>query len=213
MRLEFTSDHIGQRDGFLALYSSSQLFTYSCDHTGVAISDAAGILEDREGDYLPFESCSWIINPPDSASGITLAFTRLDTEDGYDSVIIEHCNDANCAIATPLQGSPFSGQVLPSSPLTVFGGAVRVRFSSDASVQRAGFRLYYAASPLNDCTTESALTQNAGFVTDGIGKYRPDSDCSWTIKPGDSPSSLSLKFLKFKTERAFDQVHVQECVG
>mmetsp|Transcript_15712 Transcript_15712/g.24416 ORF Transcript_15712/g.24416 Transcript_15712/m.24416 type:complete len:1706 (+) Transcript_15712:222-5339(+) len=215
MKVHFSSDNVGQRDGFLALYSSGQLGTYTCDHNSGTITADSGILEDRDGDYLPFETCTWTIAPSDPSHGITLAFTRLDTEEGYDTVIIEHCNDANCAVATPLTGSPFSGQVLPSTPLTVIGGAVRVRFASDASVQRSGFKLFYAASPLTDCATSNsaALTQKAGFITDGIGKYRPNSDCTWTIKPEDTPADLKLRFLKFKTERGFDKVAVEKCVG
>jgi hypothetical protein len=217
-----------QGKGFLAimdatpggLYSSR---TFDCSHDAVVvIAESSGVISDGDGDYSAHAACRWIIAPP-AADGVSLVFTRFDTEQDYDTVEVEACADPACPDGwMPVPGSPFSG-VLHALPraVSVQASVLRVSFAADGRVQRPGFRAAFVASALVPCAAPAlfAGANDGGAATVEVrgpavligGAYRPNSECEWVMARTAAGDPLKLSFLQFETERGFDFVHVDEC--
>ena len=78
------------------------------------------------------ENCTWLIRPSNGGT-VTLNFDSFNTESGYDFVTVYDGTNAN---ATQL--GRFSGTSRPSA-VTSTGNALFVRFTSDGSVNAAGW--------------------------------------------------------------------------
>ncbi|XP_066271849.1 CUB and sushi domain-containing protein 1-like [Branchiostoma lanceolatum] len=139
--------------------------------------------------------CSWTITAP-STSRIQLDFVTFGIEYGnncqYDFV---HVLEGHLSGASFL--GVFCGTSLPPTVRTV-GNVMSVKFSSDYSETRAGFKAKY--SIVTDCVYGENLTLT-NSVTEGYitspnypGDYPNNIDCSWTIT-APSTSRIQLDFL------------------
>ncbi|KAF6263192.1 hypothetical protein COO60DRAFT_1635413 [Scenedesmus sp. NREL 46B-D3] len=120
------------------------------------LTQPAGNITDgvqQGGFYSSSSSCTWTVNLPDMPY-ITLRFSKFDTEAMYDVVTVE---DFDGVIGM------FSGKELPSS-LTTDTGLIKLRFTSDSSLDGRGFAASYLASTapqvkLPVCTGTAKLVQ------------------------------------------------------
>jgi ligand-binding sensor domain-containing protein len=83
--------------------------------------------------------CFWLIRPP-GAKQIRLTFTQFDTEEDYDFVTVYDGADTTARIL-----GIFSGQSLPPTVVST-GGALLVRFTTDAVTQNLGWVANYFSS-------------------------------------------------------------------
>ena len=109
-----------------------------------------GTVTDGSGtsSYANNSDCRYLIQPA-GATSITLTFTQLGTQSGQDFVYVYKGNST----AGQLVGT-YSGSTLPSS-ITVAGGSMLVVFTSNATVQGAGFSANY---------TSTIITLNIGTI-------------------------------------------------
>ncbi|MBX3102302.1 MAG: S8 family serine peptidase [Bacteroidetes bacterium] len=135
MLVTFSSDASLAEDGFTATWTSIPL---KCNGL-VVLQNSHGTISDGPNNYDAFADCSWRIITP-GATGIQLTFTQFQTESSYDFVKVY--NGANAS--APLLGN-YSGT--PGTPFTVSAnsGQMFIQFSSDVSVQSAGFTANYTA--------------------------------------------------------------------
>ena len=106
-------------------------------------------------------------------------------------------------------------------------GQLYVVFTSDSSVNDAGFEATYAtaatppsapstaipaavptASPRSlavACSGTTLLTSASGRLSDGAGDYAPNSACSWVIN---APGAITLTFSSIALEANYDFVKV-----
>ncbi|KAL3836256.1 hypothetical protein ACJMK2_021695 [Sinanodonta woodiana] len=146
--------------------------------------------------YDRSSNCSWLIQADHSSDRVTLTFTHMDIEEvadcGHDYVTVMDGNDESA----PLIGT-YCGNVVPL-PITSQGSALYVKFISDFSVQRTGFRAVYtksASSCGGDFTAEQGSFASPGYPN----SYPVNTECVWTVRaaPG---NFLQLSFSLFHLE-------------
>ncbi len=104
------------------------------------ISDGSG-----SSNYPDLSSCGWMIAPP-TASAISLTFTELSVEAGYDFVRVWQCN--NIACTTGKQVAELSGSYSTPQIVRVATGLMIIALSSDNYGTGDGFK----ASWVSVCT-------------------------------------------------------------
>ena len=168
----------------------------------------SGTFGDGSGavNYGANSDCSWLIQPS-GATSITLNFSVLQVEPGYDYVRV-YDGDSDAA---PLLGQ-FTGTSLPSA-VTSSGGSMYVRFTSDNTVQYDGWGASYTSTttPTAYCSGVTNLTAASGSFDDGSGSddYASNSDCAWSIQPTGA-TSITLSFTDFYVEQNYDFVYVYD---
>ncbi|KAL0207259.1 hypothetical protein P9112_011887 [Eukaryota sp. TZLM1-RC] len=157
------------------------------------ISDHSG--PEGLGTYLSNMNCGWIISPnvPQDYR-IVIEFSKLDTEEGFDFVAIYDGNSRDSPRIALLSGQGVSPPIVSSSN-TVF-----IEFSSDGSLERSGFELYYYATsnetifPNFDCFGVGNLTDGSCDCSRGFsGGYCSNIDCQDEIFDLD-PYVISFDF-------------------
>lgn len=140
--VEFTSNNTVTAPGWDASYTSTQPPPPVYCTGSTTLTAPAGTFDDGSGsssNYANNSDCSWIINPS-NANSITLSFGSFDTQSGVDLVQV-YDNSAN---PPSLLGS-FSGNTVPM-PVTLTGNNMLVTFTSDASVNAAGWGASYSST-------------------------------------------------------------------
>lgn len=152
-------------------------------------------------DYQNGLDCNWRIQPI-GAEQITVAFTSFNLASG-DTVYLHAGTNAGA----PLLGK-YHGTALPA-PIVHAGGAVFVRFTTNASTVAQGWDLTYTTEATTFCGTGNLLNAPSGTLTDGSGAstYAPNTQCAWLISPPGA-TSVTLTFNAFATEPNMDFVRV-----
>ena len=131
------------------------------------------------GKYRPLADCKWTLEGPVGTS-IILQFTEFDTERTFDTVQIlagGRTEDASVTLAT-LSGK----QNLSSQFFTSASNFMIVRFRSDASVEKAGFRASWKTEPLQCGGQLKALPQRQELVSPGYPAAYPGGlECLFVI--------------------------------
>ena len=170
-----------------------------------------GTIEDGSGplaDYQNNANCSWLIEPNDSISSISISFERFNT-DVADVLTIY---DGPTTSATVL--GTFSGSTMPTQTITSTGPQVLITFTSNSSVTAQGFLLKYTANLVNFCNANTSLTDASGSFSDGSGRfdYRNSANCKWNITPPNAVS-VTVTFSNFNTETTNDFVKILDMVS
>jgi hypothetical protein len=198
MLITFTTNASVTSTGWSANYTSS-LNTFCGNST---LTAAFGNFTDGSGtsNYKNNTNCAWLIQPP-NAQKITLSFTSFATESGYDFVRVYR----GTTTAAPLAAT-YSGSTLPTA-LTVNGNSMLVVFTSDTSINAAGWAAKYETVT---CGFDS-LTAQTDTITDGSGNsdYGNLSDCTWLIRPAGA-HTITLNFLDFATELDYDTLFLYD---
>ncbi len=116
---------------------------------GATLTANSGNFVDGSGaqNYGDNQDCSWLIKPANGGT-VTLNFDSFNTEAGYDFVTVYDGENTSAAQLGRFDGTTIPGQVVSS------GNAMLVRFTSDASVNAAGWAARYtsAQAPTPTCT-------------------------------------------------------------
>ncbi|MDB9774902.1 M6 family metalloprotease domain-containing protein [Vicingaceae bacterium] len=207
MFIQFTTDNSIVDQGWEISYNSTVIPpTQFCNGLTTLVSNN-GSFSDGSGanNYVENSNCEWLIQPANGLP-ITLNFTSFDTEQGFDQVNVYD----GSSITSTLIGS-FSGNTLPPS-VTSSGGNLLVVFSSDPSVNAAGWDANYTTSTSSaSCSGLTTLTAVTGTVSDGSGaaNYSDNLACTWLIQPSGATTVTAL-FLTLNTEINNDQVIIYD---
>jgi hypothetical protein len=119
-----------------------------CNASCALFTAASGSFSDGSpGQYEDNSDCSWIIAPPpqlDRTVQITITFTSVNTESGYDYIWVYTCTNISCVSKTLL--AQISGDQTGSYIST--SGYVLVRFTSDKGVKYDGFEAMWTSLSL-----------------------------------------------------------------
>ncbi|KAI0218535.1 Exoskeleton protein RP43 [Lamellibrachia satsuma] len=171
--------------------------TGTCSSPHVLSAVAQSSLEKEFGtvgaEYQNNENCWWKIQAP-SGKRVRLRFDSFYLESHsscrYDSVKIY---DGTSASARML--GVYCGSNLPADIVST-GNSLYVKFRSDSSVTKAGFRIRYSVA---SCDKLKVLTRSVGgFGTVG-SPYGNFESCSWKIQAS-SGQRLRLNFERFDLE-------------
>jgi hypothetical protein len=113
-----------------------------CTSCGV-LTAATGTVTDGPSNYPSNALCEWKIIPT-GARTVTITFSSFSTESGYDFVQIWECGTSQCDTGYKLD--QISGDYSSSLSYTSNTGYMFVRFTSDTSVEKAGFVSTYTSS-------------------------------------------------------------------
>lgn len=180
-------------DGQQAIF---QLYPASAYPLGCSASTtlaaAVGTIQDGSGplaNYTPGNDCRWLIDPADSVSAIQLEFSRMATESGNDIITVYDGAD----ITAPVLGV-FSGSTLPPA-ITSTGGKMLVRFTTNSSLEDAGWSASYSSTLVRYCQSLIEFHDAAGAFNDGSGPddYHNNSACRWRIQPAGA-TGITLNF-------------------
>ncbi|WP_422089875.1 CUB domain-containing protein [Tenacibaculum ovolyticum] len=178
---------------------------------GAVLTENIGLFADGSGavNYEDNKNCTWLIQPSNGGT-VTLNFDSFNTEKKYDSVTVYDGVDASAA-----QLGSFSGSTIPSD-VTSTGNAMFVKFTSDGSINKAGWSANYTSNvavivAADPCNGGATLTANSDSFEDGSGavKYEDDKNCTWLIQPADG-GTVTLNFNSFNTEEDYDFVTVYD---
>lgn len=203
MLVRFTSDVSYNNAGWDASYTSTLAPPVYCSGQST-LNSSSGNFSDGSGasNYADNANCSWLIEPT-GANSITITFSTFDTQAGMDFVKV-YDNSTNTLLST------YSGTTIPSD-ITVNSGSALVEFTSNNTVNSAGWEASYTSTqpaPVY-CSGANTLTSPVGSFDDGSGAndYNNDANCSWTINPT-NVTSITLTFSEFNTQGGQDMVMV-----
>jgi cubilin len=174
MLVRFTSDATIARGGFSASWAS---IPTSC-RGHVVLQNTQGTISDGPGNYRAFDNCSWHIATP-GATGIQLTFTQFNTEADYDFVRVYDGANATA----PLLAS-YTGNLSTPFTVTANSGQMYVQFTSDLSVQAAGFTATYLA--------QGVAASRGGTVPAVPYKLYPNPATDHMVLELDGPATLTL---------------------
>ncbi len=151
-----------------------------------------GTLQDGSGplaNYAANGDCTWLIDPADTVQSIRLEFTRFSTESANDIVTVYDGGDINA----PVLGI-FSGSSLPPALFST-GGKMLIRFTTNGTVEEAGWSASYTSQLVRYCESLTELNQASGSFNDGSGQndYHNNSACRWRIAPSGA-TGITLNF-------------------
>ncbi|GAA4383362.1 hypothetical protein GCM10023186_24440 [Hymenobacter koreensis] len=121
----------------------------------------AGTVYDHGGPnngYAPNQISTLTLRPPDATSRVSLSFTLFQTEENYDFLEIYDGTDSSTPLLARLTGGAGLGQTYTATNVL---GALTLRFTSDASAERAGFAATLSCVPV----PPSAYVGNVGIGT------------------------------------------------
>lgn len=140
-------------------------FTYTsstddfCSGTTILDSDTGTITDGSTADnYKSNSDCRWLIQP-ENATSIELNVTFLDTELGKDGIVVYDGPN------TTYPYTSYSGTNLPET-IYSSGGAMLIRFLSDAQNEFGGFELNYTANIAPEGNANSIVSYEYWFNDD-----------------------------------------------
>ncbi|MES2593470.1 MAG: CUB domain-containing protein [Bacteroidota bacterium] len=205
MLVRFTSDESYNNAGWDASYTSTIAPPVYCSGS-TTLTTPSGAFSDgsSSSNYGNNANCSWLIEPVNAAS-ITLTFSALDLENGFDFVKVYD----NSTFPATLTGS-YSGNTVPAA-ITINSGYMLVEFTSNNTTTAPGWAASYTSTlpPPVYCSGSVNFTAPAGSFDDGSGtdNYGNDADCSWFIQPANA-ATITLTFSTFNTQGGQDVVEV-----
>ncbi len=104
-------------------------------------------------DYYDNSDYTYTIAPT-GATGLTLSFTALDLEAGYDSLWIYDGNDTNAPLIASLSGSTIPAPVVAS------GNALTIQFYSDGATVGAGWEAVWQCTQDNQLPTTDIVAND-----------------------------------------------------
>lgn len=206
MYVEFVSDQYVTGGGFQATYSRQY---QGADVLPCTSSHAYTLTEPHDAfgcnGYGNSVSMSWHINDS-SAEHVVLTFDFMDTESRYDVVKVYDGSDTTAALL-----GTYSGTDLPA-PLTASSGHMYITFTSDYSINSAGFSASYDSliSTADPCYNSTHITTatHEGFIGCPYG-YGNNVDSEWSINAL-TDFIIRVDFLSFNTEASYDYVRIYD---
>ena len=166
---------------------------------GTTVYDTGG----AGGNYGVNQNLTWTYCAP-AGQVVTLTFTAFNTEAGYDQLSI-HNGATNAA---PMLGL-FDGTGLPPAISgTVAGGCVTLWFTSDGSINYAGWAINISCAPIvpPPPACGSTIYDSGGAA----GNYANNSTTFTTYCPSTPGDMVTMTFSQFSTEANFDIVTIYD---
>ena len=159
--------------------------------------------------YRPLADCKWTLQGPPGMS-ILLQFTEFESERNYDTLQIlvgGKTEDSSITLATLSGSIPGIG----SQSFKSASNFMILRFRSDSSVEKGGFRASWKTEP-NPCGgTFSASLQEAQLnMTNYPSPYPGGLECLYVIKSGSTGKPVTLKIVDLDMEPKNDYVLVRD---
>lgn len=160
---------LGNDDGYSDLWDKiSQKFS-TC--ATVACSDSIFDMGGPTRNYFDGEQYLYTI-APSGASGVSLTFTEFSTEAGFDTLFIYNGNTTS----SPLIGA-YHGTNSPGT-ITASGNALTLRFKSDGSTNKAGWKAIWNCTVDNIPPTTQINIMDSSWVTSSFTASFTDADNS-----------------------------------
>jgi len=158
---------------------------------------AAGCQAESPHPYPNDYKREWImVNPDADAAASRVHFVRLETEPGYDYVTIL---DGSDTVVQFLDGEYLDGVW----SLPVLGRVVKVRLTSDESVNAWGF-----------CLDQIVSTERPTCLVESDHPYAENTDRTWTLINSDAQAQFSrVHFARLATEPDYDVVLILDGQG
>lgn len=154
-----------------------------CPSGGFSTADS-GIIYDSggaSGTYSNNDDCRFLIQPSSSPAEITLTFSEFDLQNGYDELFIDNGTFTTIGSVS----ANYTGSSIPNS-FTSTTGSIYLRFISDGSVTRPGFKVSWTS-----VTPEPELIASFNFDDDWvINNSLTDQTGSYNGSPGGSVSRV-----------------------
>ncbi len=145
------------------------------------LSALSGSFEDGSGHY-PYQNnadCSWLIKPTTPVDHIQLEFSRIQLQNGGDSIRVYDGSDSTAPLIAAFSGDTAVGTIYST------GSQLFITFSSDSSIREKGFHANYKAILPVFCNSMTVLSDESGTISDGSGAYPYNNNtfCKWFINP------------------------------
>lgn len=183
----------------LLLLMGAMVYTFgeTSAQCGTTVYDSGG----AGGNYGTSQNLTWTYCAP-AGQVVTLNFTAFDTEAGYDFLSV---HDGNSNLAPNL--GTFAGTALPPSVSgTVPGGCVTLWFTSDLSINYAGWAINITCAPV---VPPPPVCGSTVYDAGGPGgAYANSTNSLTTYCPSTPGEVVTLNFSQFSTEANFDVLTV-----
>lgn len=204
---------------FLFLANIQMNSQVACDASSwlmqnLSINKCTGYLYDDAGgsaNYADNKTYVFTI-APGSVTGITLKFTDFSLENGYDYLRIY-----NGTSATGTPANTYTGTSIPST--VTYGGAITIKFTSDAAVNSRGFAASWFATggdcgPIYNMPNYSVNPPKATLYDSGgpTSNYSNNETKIFAIAPADA-TTICLKFSDFSLENNYDYLRIYDVLS
>jgi hypothetical protein len=177
-------------------YIGSSLAILTCSGNCLCAASnniSSGNIYDGPTDYGSNTNCQWLIS---SSAVIELDLTSLETEPCCDFVTINRCSSPSCSSTTTEQVARLSSSLVSGSSTYLSStGYLQVVFTSDSSVQAAGFSASWKTthSECLQCPAGKHSTSSQGISEtsclpcpvlprNAFYSSKNDIPCSWTCE-------------------------------
>ena len=162
---------LGYDDGYAELWQAIEDKLTSC-----AVTPCTDTIFDIGGgpywDYYAREDYTYTI-APDNATNVTLTFSQLDLESGYDSLWIYDGTSTSGELLAAL-----SGNTLPS-PIKSQSGAITIKFHSDGATQGAGYQAVWECNKFVEPCILLSADFSYGLPSGWKNIVLPDGDLAY----------------------------------
>jgi len=144
---------------------------------------------------------SWSYTLAGNPSSIDVAFDpRTYVEEDYDYIYVMDGNGNN------VEGSPFTGDLLAGRTIRISGATVRIRLTTDGSVNEFGFRML-SVNAASGAVASSPLPESPH-------PYDNDYHGGWAYTLAGDPSAIDVTFdARTKVEADYDYIYVTDGDG
>jgi spore germination protein YaaH len=157
---------LGYDDGYSDLWNLIQDKFSTC--ANVHCTDSIFDMGGPNRNYYDSESYTYSIAPT-GANKVQLSFSKMDLEQGYDSLYIFD----GTSTASPILGA-YTGSVIPST-ITSSGSVITVKFKSDNATVKSGFKALWTCIQDNTSPTTQISAPN-GWITQNFTTNYTDGD-------------------------------------
>ena len=157
---------LGYDDGYADLWNLIKDKFSTC--ATVACTDSIFDMGGPGRNYYDAESYVYTIAPT-GASKVQLSFSKMDLEQGFDSLYLFDGTTTGSALL-----GAFTGTVIPST-INSTGPAITVKFKSDNSTNKAGFKAVWTCLQDNTIPT-TQITTPTGWITQNFTATYTDAD-------------------------------------
>lgn len=158
-------------------------------------------LPESAHDYNNDTDTSWSYTLAGNPSSIDVMFDpRTNVEEDYDYIYVMDASGRN------VSGSPFTGDMLAGRTLRISGSTVRIRLTSDESINEFGFKLASVNASSGNVAT-SPLPESSH-------PYDNSYHGGWFYTADGNPGAINVTFdSRTKVEADYDEIHVTDAEG
>ncbi len=170
------------------------------------ITSCEGTIEDGSGPleyYQNNSECSWLIDPQDSVSNISLEIIKLNM-DVDDYIIVFDGENENAPIISTIYGNS-SFETFEST-----SDKVLIKFITNEDSVNDGWLISFKGNKPDYCNLYEVINEPIGTISDGSNSYlyHDNTMCIWVIQP-DNAENIQITFSELDTEPINDYIKIQ----